>query len=270
MMQPKQHRRASGSSESAGSRAKAQRRKGKALGDLAALRELPAILLLVAATGLAPRAHAEEEDEDEPIFRLSLPTKEDREAWREPGFRVQLGYAYGELFGIDGVPKGTTHSALVRVGARLSSDWSLYGAFRYAVLSGAHPGLRYTGTVEPTFDLIDGLRLTLGLGVGGFVIPEDEDPVLPEEGIVATYTYEDTSTVLGACSGAGVVAIARLEYAFVIGPLFSTGPALSTDASWTGCRQVIDRLEPDTGRPVALEQYWHHHEVTLAWMLSWR
>ena len=54
---------------------------------------------VVVETPVAPT----EADEVLP-FKLSLPTEEDAAAWRQAGFRLQLGVGYGMLRGIDGTP----------------------------------------------------------------------------------------------------------------------------------------------------------------------
>lgn len=227
-----------------------------------------AIALATAVALVAPRAWA---DDAEPRFRLSLPTEEDFEAWRQPGFRVQLAYAFGGLRGQSLTPSMTAHSAELRLGVRLDEFWSLYGTFRYAVARGDRSGLRFSGTVEPTFHIIAGLSASLGVGIAGFVTGNSLGEVVPPDGgVVASYTYPTTQPPLGACTGEGVMALARLEYLFVVGSLFSTGPAVQTGLQWTGCRQSLDAIDFDTGEGVELKQFWTHHTWSFSWVLAWR
>jgi hypothetical protein len=205
--------------------------------------------------------------DSEPIFRLSLPTEEDHEAWRSPGFRVSLGYGRGSVFSSNDVPAGDSYTFTLRTGARLDEDWLLMGSVHYTVVAG---GLRYFGFIEPSYELFPGLVLSLGLGVGGLVLPNTDFPMPPEGGIVATYTYANDDPPLTGCSGSGVAGTARVAYNFVVGPLFSTGPALSFDTQVSRCAQTIENADPDTGRAIEIEQYWYHRGVSLAWMLQWR
>ena len=205
--------------------------------------------------------------EGEPLFRLSLPTEDDYSAWKRPGFRVALGYGRGQIYGLYEVPEGSTTSFLLRAGARLDEQWSLMGTVRY---EGAAGGLRYIGTIEPTFDIVPRLTLSVGLGLAGFVIIDDMQPVPPADGVVATYTYDDRDPPLGGCSGNGFAASARIAYSIIVGPIFATGPAISFGSQVTRCAEVLERSDPDTGRPIELEQYWYHNGFSFDWMLTWR
>lgn len=210
---------------------------------------------------------AGELSDSEPIFRLSLPTEDDYTAWRSPGLRVSLGYGFGNIYGSNGVPEGSSNSFMLRAGARLDRDWSLMGSIRYAITAG---GLRYLGLIEPTYELLPGLSISAGAGLAGFVIADQSLPVPPADGIVATYTYADDEPVLSGCSGEGVAASVRVAYSMVVGSLFSTGPALSFNAQATRCAQSLGNADPDTGRAIELEQYWYHRGLSFDWMLQWR
>lgn len=203
--------------------------------------------------------------------KTSLRVVTDEEAWSSPGFRVGLGYAFEGLLAQDPIPAGVAHAALVRLGVRLDADWSLLGTFRYGVLPGAPPMLRFSGTIEPTLHLGDALSLGVGLGLGGLVHP-DTGARTPEpaDPLIASLTLPDTTRLLGACSGTGVIATLRAEYTFLVGELFATGPALTADVQWTGCVETLTRVDPDTGAAIVLRQYWRHASLGASWMVWWR
>lgn len=209
--------------------------------------------------------------EEAPPDKTSLPTEAPEEAWRHPGVRVGLGYALEGVAGVEAAPGGVAHSALLRIGARLDPDWSLFLSLRYGVLPGAYPGLRYSGVVEPALHLFDHLTLSAGAGVAGFVYASTGRPTPePQGGIVATLSVPASGPRLGACAGVGVIAVARAEYAWVVSELFSTGPALQVDLQWTACRQSLGRSDPDTAEPIELEQRWRHFSASLGWLVWWR
>ena len=83
-----------------------------------------------APTQPAPTKAKVVNDEDG-VPRLSLPTEADRVAWRRPGFRLGLGFAYGELAGLGGAPSGRLIGAKLRAGLRLDEGWSLAASFEY-------------------------------------------------------------------------------------------------------------------------------------------
>lgn len=203
--------------------------------------------------------------------RTSLRTQTDEEAWSASGFRVGLGYSFDGLWGGGDVPGGTLHSALVRLGARLDADWSLLGTLRYGVVPGAPPMLRFSGTLEPTLHLTEALSVSLGLGLGGLVHP-DTGARTPEptDPLIATLTLPDASPLLGSCSGTGVIALARVAYLYEVGEVFATGPALQADVQWTGCVETLARVDPDSGEPIELRQFWRHVSAGVTWMFWWR
>lgn len=220
---------------------------------------LPALIVALLVTA----------DDAEPEFKPSLEIESPEEAWIESGLRVGLGYAFDRVIG-DGVsPGGVHHSALLRLGARLDENWSLLGTFRYGVRFGPTGGLRFGGTIEPTWHVTDELSLAVGAGIGGFIIPATGAPT-PTPQIVATYTVPSSGPLIGACQGAGLLALARAEYTFFVSQLFATGPSLQLDAQWTSCTQRLGRSDPDTAEAIDLQQYWTSYGVSLAWIVWWR
>ncbi|MFZ4578723.1 MAG: hypothetical protein ACOYOB_10055 [Myxococcota bacterium] len=213
------------------------------------------------------------EPDDKIEFRLSLPTEADTAAWRKPGFRLQLGYGYGRLFGIGGPPDGSTHSAIVRVGGRLDDDWSLYTTFQYGAALGGLSGARFSGTLDPTWHVSDRWRLAIGMGFGGLVegrTGRDDPDAEQAQSLVESYTFPNARRPLAACVGIGTAGLVRVGWTAVLGALSSTELSLQVDGQWTGCEQSLGRVEPDTAEPIVRRQWWPHVGASLAWLVGWR
>ena len=232
-------------------------------------------LLVVAGLLLATvSARADEEKEDGPV-RFSLATQTEREAWREPGFRLQLGLAFGELVGLGGAPSGRLFGPTLRVGLRLDESWSLLAGFEYlsANASGGLSGLRYAGTLEPTWHVSDSFSLAIGLGFAGIVETSNTgrpDPDPKGSTLDTSYTFPDASTPLASCTGTGVTGLVRGEWTLPLGPRSSIGLSLEIDAQWTGCESDTGRIEPDTAAPIVRRQWWPGLGATLAFVIAWR
>jgi hypothetical protein len=212
-------------------------------------------------------------DEDGPP-RLSLPTESDRAVWKKPGFRFGLGLVYGRLLGINGPPNAQLIGPTIRIGIRLDERWSLMGSFQYlyATGTGGFLGLRYAGTIEPTWHATEHLNLGVGIGFGGLVGPASNrpNPDPQPSTLDASYTFPDARTPLPACDGVGVTGLLRAEWLLVLGPRSSTGLALETDGQWTACVDDTGRVEPDTATPIVRRQWWPHFGGSLAWVILWR
>jgi hypothetical protein len=185
----------------------------------------------------APTAPAKIEDEDgEP--RLSLPTAADRAAWQTGGFRLGLGLVYGRLVGLRGAPSGRLLGPTIRIGVRLDDSWSVLASFQYAAASqdGGLSGLRFAGTVDPTWHVTPNLSIALGFGFGGIVEGPtgrmDPEP-LPST-LDTSYTFPDARPPIASCSGVGAAGLARVEWAWVLGPRSQTGVAIEAVGQWTG------------------------------------
>ncbi|MSP91198.1 MAG: hypothetical protein EXR79_05280 [Myxococcales bacterium] len=206
-------------------------------------------------------------------FKLSLPTATDRESWRAPGLRLQLGYGYGQLEGLGGAPSGHSHTVLVRVGGRLDAQWSLLGSFQYAGISGGLSGLRFAGTLDPTWNVTDALELAVGFGFGGLVegrTGRKDEISSDDKAIVSSKTYVGASPPLPSCNGVGAAGIVRAAWSVPLGALSSVTLALQGDGQWTGCKAPVGRVEPDTARPVVLRQWWPHIGGHAAILVGWR
>ncbi|MBA3503816.1 MAG: hypothetical protein M4D80_14720 [Myxococcota bacterium] len=239
------------------------------------------VLATLLALGLAHAQPPPPEDEaredkadDDPEPKLSLPTEADRVAWTRPGFRLALGGGYGELLGLRGAPDGHLYAANLRAGLRLDASWSIMASFQYALASksGGLAGLRFAGTIDPTFHVTPQLALALGFGFGGIVegttTRADAMP-LPSE-LETSYTFPDASSPLAACSGVGAAALARAEYTYVLGPRMAGTIGLEVVGQWTGCVDDTGRVEPDTGKAIVRRQWWPHTGATISVGFAWR
>lgn len=235
-------------------------------------RRLAATLALVAVLGASRAARAADDDDGEP--RLSLPTEADRDAWARAGFRLSLGFLYGRLEGLEGAPSGRLLGPLVRVGVRLDADWSILASFQWtgASSTGGLSGLRFAGTIDPTWHATRHLSLALGLGFGGLVEGYTGRPdVEPNPYVItASYTFPHASPPMPSCNGVGAAGLARAEWTWVLGPRSATGLALEALGQWTRCEDGSGRLDPDTGQPILRRQYWPHTGVTGSWSITWR
>jgi len=218
-------------------------------------------------------APAPEKDDDGPP-RLSLPTQSDRDAWLRGGFRLSLGLTYGRFIGLEGAPSGRLLGSTIRLGLRLDADWSVVASFLYnaADAPGGLAGLRFAGTIDPTWHATRHLSFALGLGFGGIVEGRsgrsDVDP-LPDT-IETSYTFPTASPPLPSCNGVGPAGLARAQWTMVLGPRTATDVGLEVLGQWTGCVEDTRRVEPDSGQAIVRRQYWPHAGVTGTWSFTWR
>jgi hypothetical protein len=236
--------------------------------DVTVLVELPAL--------------ATPEDDESLPFKLSLPTQADAEAWREPGMRLFLGVKYGYFQGLLGVPSGLERLAtyypggvVARVGRRLDADWSLLGSFQYGGVFevGGINGLRYSGTIDPTWHIDDHWDVSLGVGFGGLVETTGgrANPDAQRSAqLVATYTHPNARYPVQSCSGLGVTGLARVQWLTVIGSLATTGFALEAAGQWTRCVSGTNNVEPDTAKSITIRQWWPSLMYSVGWMVGWR
>jgi hypothetical protein len=212
--------------------------------------------------------------EDEGTPKLSLPTEADRVAWTHSGFRLGLGLAYGRMIGLRGAPSGRLLGPVLHAGLRLDEDWSIYASFQYAsaAASGGLSGLRFAGTIDPTWHVTRSFALALGLGFGGIVEGRtgrmDPDPL--GSTLATSYTFPSASHPLPSCSGVGAAALARATYSAVLGPRSTTNVELEVIGQYTACIDRTGRVDPDTAQPIVREQFWPHTGVQLVWGVAWR
>ena len=224
------------------------------------------------ASHASQASQASKDDEGPP--RFSLPTQSDRDAWLRGGFRLSLGLTYGRLVGLEGAPSGRLLGPTIRVGLRLDADWSLLASFQYTGASapGTLSGLRFAGTLDPTWHVTRHLSLALGLGFGGLVegFSGRNDPE-PNGGAISTsYTFPNASPPLPTCSGVGVAGLARAEWTIVLGPRTATVFSLEGLGQWTGCVEDTGRVEPDSGKSIVRRQFWPHTGAVGTWSFIWR
>jgi hypothetical protein len=212
-------------------------------------------------------------DEDAPP-RLSLPTESDRALWRKPGFRFGLGLVYGRFYGIGGPPNYNLIGPTIRAGLRLDEAWSLLGSLQYlyATGGGGMRGLRFAGTVEPTWHATSHLSLAAGIGFGGIIESGSAraNPDPQPSTLDSSYTFPNASTPIPDCNGMGVAGLLRAQWLWVMGPRSATGLAFELDGQWTGCEEDTGRVEPDTARPIVRRQWWPHLGGSLTWEIQWR
>lgn len=241
----------------------------------------------------APSADAEPSDlsekdlieKDDYIVRLSFPTAQDFEVWRNPGIRVQLGYAYGRQLSDGPGPGFSTHTITFRPQVRVSEHWSLAANVGYSITRGDFSGLRWMVTIEPTFHPIAGLGISVGVGYAGIIGNRPHDPtqdpsfVSPNEPFrdqVVEFLEEPASRTVGpsyhmwSCDGAGAAAVVRAEYLFVVGPLFASGPYIQGDLQRTRCEETAGGVNLETGEQVKFRQWWVHHGWNAGWWFTWR
>jgi len=222
----------------------------------------------------APSDLKPENDEEEGTPKLSLPTEADRLAWQRPGFRLGLGIVYGQFVGLRGAPSGRLKGVTVRAGLRLDEDWSATASFQYSLASeaGGLSGLRFAGTIDPTWHITRSLSLAAGFGFGGIVEGRpsrmDADP-LPDT-LETSYTFPDASQPVASCSGVGVAGLLRGEWGYVLGPRTMFMVSAEAIGQWTGCIDDSGRVEPDTGKAIVRRQWWPHTGATLSVGVTWR
>jgi hypothetical protein len=226
-----------------------------------------------AAAPPAPQVHVIDEKERIAIaqtdhVRLSLPTESDREAWRAPGLRVQLGFGYGIVQGSGPAFSFRSRTVIFRPSVRLDRYWAL----GIGLLYGTGPnGLRWSVTAEPTFFPWRSLSVAVGVGFGGLLVSDSSASTGTLQGSTVTVSRDLTDGErLQSCDGSALTSVVRAEYMFVTGRLFATGPFAQADAQWTHCQATFGQTDNETGRPIALTQWWQQQGATFGWWFAWR
>jgi hypothetical protein len=230
------------------------------------------VLVFVTATARAvtPTPAAGAEVEAPP--RLSLPTEADRDAWLRDGFRLALGLHYGAMFGVAGPPDARVLGATLRVGLRLDADWSLLASFQYSVMSRGLTGLRFSGTLDPTWHATRHLSLAVGLGFAGISGGSTGGPDLAPlpNTLHASYTFPTANPPMPTCSGGGVAALVRAEWVAILGSRSATTFGIEGFGQWTTCEEDTGVVDLDTGLSIVRRQAWPHLGVTGTWGITWR
>jgi hypothetical protein len=200
--------------------------------------------------------------------RLSLPTQSDRDAWQNPGLRVQLGYGYGIVQGSGPAFSFRSQTALLRPSVRLDRQWALGIALLYGT---APNGVRWSVTAEPTFFIWRGLSVAAGIGFGGLLVSNGNASSGTLQGSAVTVSRDTTDGErLTSCSGSALTSALRAEYMFVAGALFASGPFAQLNAQWTHCQATFGRTDQETGMPIVLTQWWQQQGGTFGWWFAWR
>jgi len=201
-------------------------------------------------------------------IQLSLPTEEDRELWARPGLRVELAVEGGLLAPNGPAPRIWGITFHLRTRLRIDRLWSMAATFGYTVARGSYTGVRWTALVEPIFHPIPSLGISLAAGYGGLSVGNPNVHFDPSAE-TASRTLASNER-LSNCTGSAYVAQARVEYLFVVGPLFSTGPYLLADGQWTGCTEGFGKTDRESGAQIAGRQWWLSLGGAVGWWLSWR
>jgi hypothetical protein len=213
-------------------------------------------------------------DEEEGPPKLSMPTIADRLAWQRSGFRLNLGFGYGTLRGLRGAPGGKLTGATLRIGLRLDKDWSIMSSFYYggATSTGGISGLRFAGTIDPTWHVTPSLSVAAGFGFAGIVEGggNRESPDPQPEDLENSYTFPSARRPLSSCAGVGVAGIVRGEWAYVLGPRSQFAVAAEILGQWTQCIEDTGVVEVDSGKAIERRQYWPHAGATLTAGFTWR
>ena len=212
--------------------------------------------------------------EEDEAPKLSLATEADRVAWTRPGFRLSLGLVYGDVIGLRGTPSGRLIAAQLHAGLRLDRDWSMLATFEYGQVS-KHlglSGLRFAGTIDPTWHVTPSLALAVGFGFGGFVEGSTGRPdVMPYGSTLdSSYTFGSSNPPMPQCVGVGAAALARGTYSYILGPRGAFDVELEVLGQYTACVNPTRNINPDNAQPIVREQYWPHTGVTLSAGFMWR
>lgn len=198
------------------------------------------------------------------VVRLSLPTQADVDAWASPGLRVALGYGYGSIQGRGAAFSFDSHSFALRPSVRLDAHW---GAGLTMMYSTGPNGLRWSVTAEPTFYPWRQLALSIGVGFGGLMVTDftiDNSPSVGGDDVGRDLAQSEQ---LGECHGSAFSSLARAEYQFVAGSLFSSGPFVQGLAQVTRC---LLKWSGDGSSSTVYSQWWTMTGYTFGWWLSWR
>lgn len=222
----------------------------------------PAAAPIVHVVDEKERAQLEQTDN----VRLSLPTESDRAAWARSGLRVALAYGYGIVTGAGPAWSFRSSSAMLRPSFRLDQRWELGVAMLYGI---GPNGVRWSVTIEPTLFVWRQLGISAGVGYGGLFISKADVNTgsLPTETVSRTLS---SSEHLSSCTGSALTTAIRIEYLFVVGSLFASGPFVDLNEQWTGCGQSFGQTDQETGRSVVLTQWWRQTTTTFGWWFAWR
>jgi hypothetical protein len=213
-------------------------------------------------------------DEEEGPPKLSLPTLADKKAWQRSGVRVELAFAYGEFHGLRGAPSGRLIGPTLRFGLRLDQSWSLITSFQYhgASRTGGLGGLRFAGTIDPTWHVTPSLSVAVGFGFGGIVESgfNRDSPDPQPDALETSYTFPSARSPLTSCVGVGVANLVRGQWAYVLGPRSQFSVEAEVLGQWTKCIEDTGKIEPDSGQAIERRQYWPHVGATLTLGITWR
>lgn len=200
--------------------------------------------------------------------RSSDPLLTEEQQWRAEGFRLALGADRWTALGANGAPGATGFSFRLEPSYRFAENLSLGLGLRYTVLTQTLEGLNFSATARARWHASNALRLFVGAGFVSSV------------GVSGVSERDATFTPL-SCDGHGLAAESGIEYLWIVGPAFATGPALTFDLVNIDCGPDPDFLSTDATaaaeeapstagalNPDAKEAW--HFAWTLGWRLQWR
>ncbi len=146
--------------------------------------------------------------------------------------------------------------------------------FQYAQVkqAGGLSGLRFSGTIDPTWHISPSWSLAIGFGFGGLVegrTGRTSTAMAPNGEMDVSYTFPSANPPLASCSGVGVSALARVEWMYVLGPRSATNVAFEMIGQYTACTESVG-TDVDTAQEIDYRQYWPHVGGTLTWGVTWR
>lgn len=214
------------------------------------------------------------------IDRVSETLTSDNEAWKQFGFRIQVGLSFEQLRKTaTPSPDGGGVGPSLHLGARLNERWSLLAGLRYSILKDQMTGVRFTATAEGMFHVVWGLSAGLGLGYGGmaggmrrareieYAQYFDDPAPIDISGAEAPATRAQR---FNRCEGSGVAVLGRVQYLMTVGDVFSTGPELRLEHQWTRCTDDNMRAWARDDLQKLPTQWWSQRAFAYGWVLAWR
>jgi hypothetical protein len=237
---------------------------------MVAMRAVKAAAAVLAMLG----GRAASADPNDPPAKVSLATEPDGSAWQSSGFRLGLSVEGGGLAGIRGAPSGRLFGVELHAGLRLDEDWSIDTTFAYGLAksSGGLDGVRFAGTVDPTWHVTHTWSIAIGFGFGGIIEGNTgrSDPAPLPSTLDNSYTFPNARRPIASCSGVGVAGLVRGAWTHVLGPRASTNVSLELIGQYTACSDGTGTNDPDTGAEIVRRQYWPHAGAALSWGVVWR
>lgn len=234
------------------------------------------LFALITAFGL-PFSTAQANEQPSPRQRSSESVDAAGDGWKGAGFRLGVGYRFDLRWSTDYPPNLEAHGFVIRPHYRLNRNWGLGVNLSYAIAGQTFSGLGWSLALETTFWPMEGLSFTLGAGYGGLMVDCRKTGLCPHTvstdwaGVPLTQDRPlSADEQLGACTGGGPVGILRVDYQWVLGPMFATGPFIQTHLQSNRCEYEAGGVSPDTGESLHYYDWWTFAGTSAGWWLTWR